>query len=920
MSRLKDIPALQRDGSNLSTVMQAVQEVIQTFRGYRGDKLDKALTLRDLSLAAQRGLMGGGSMDTGIIGGSTPALPVTGAYVIDPTPPPTPTGLAVNAAITSLFVSCDAPVYTQGHGHAVTVVYGAKWPTADLTQPTFSEAVELYRFQGTFSSYATDPATRWCIWIKWQSVDGFLSTDPAGGTNGVVATTGQDVALLLDALAGEITASELHAALGTRINLIDAPDTTAGSVNFRLSAEAATRASAIAAEAATRAAALLAEAGTRTTAVNDLQNQIDTVVAVAGGDLSSVIAVVQEEQTARAAADAAEAASRETLAVQLRGAYTGTDASATTTGLIYSERQARITATETEVSERNAAIVSNLASTEAMQKVLNDAMIAGLGVLGGAAATRTQAEQDARIASVTAETNARISAIDAEATARLALVAVVNANAAILTSEQTTRATDDSALGVRIDTVIATANTDRSTNSAAITAEQTARADADAAEAAARTTLQATVDGHTSAISTEATTRASQTGALFAQYTVKLDVDGKVSGYGLASTGPTGAGSTFEVRSNKFVIAAETGGAAGFVPFQVLTAPTVIDGVTLPAGAYATNAFIQNLQVTNGKIANLAVDDAKIASLSAAKITAGSIAVGQYIQGTGYVAGSAGWRINGDGTAELNNVVVRGTVYAAAGLIGGNTIDATSIHSGTTGYGTGSGFYLGSNGTMSLGTKLTWNGTVLAIDGTGTFSGALTAATIATASGKFSVSSGGILTAVDGNFSGAITGSTMVVGTGGFIRSGQTAYNTGVGWWLGDVAGTPKFSIGNPAGVRMLWDGTDLLINTPTFEAFSASVGGAMSVSVAYGLQTYGSRTVTPSGGKAPYTYVWISQQTGGGGRVYVGNSTSATVSLSGEADGSTISAVINCFVTDANGRLTMASFNLTATHGPSGV
>jgi hypothetical protein len=334
---------------------------------------------------------------------------------------------------------------------------------------------------------------------------------------------------------------------------------------------------------------------------------------------------------------------------------------------------------------------------------------------------------------------------------------------------------------------------------------------------------------------------------------------------------------------------------------------------------YINAAYIENGTITNAKIGNATIDDAKIANLSAAKLTVGDGTVGGNLKSSNYVAGSAGWIIRPDGYAEYSNVVVRGTVYATAGQIGGNTIDSTSIHSGTTGYGTGAGFYLGSDGRFSLSDKLTWNGTVLAIDGTGTFSGALTAATIATASGKFSVSSGGILTAVDGNFSGAITGSTMVVGTGGFIRSGQTAYNTGVGWWLGDVAGTPKFSIGNPAGVRMLWDGTDLLINTPTFEAFSASVGGAMSVSVAYGLQTYGSRTVTPSGGKAPYTYVWISQQTGGGGRVYVGNSTSATVSLSGEADGSTISAVINCFVTDANGRLTMASFNLTATHGPSG-
>jgi hypothetical protein len=126
--------------------------------------------------------------------------------------------------------------------------------------------------------------------------------------------------------------------------------------------------------------------------------------------------------------------------------------------------------------------------------------------------------------------------------------------------------------------------------------------------------------------------------------------------------------------------------------------------------------------------------------------------VGQYIQGTGYVAGSAGWRINGDGTAELNNVVVRGTVYATAGQIGGNTIDSTSIHSGTTGYGTGAGFYLGSDGRFSLSDKLTWNGSVLSINGGGTFSGALSAAT-----GTFA----GSLSAATGTFSGSLTASAI---------------------------------------------------------------------------------------------------------------------------------------------------------------
>lgn len=42
------------------------------------------------------------------------------------------------------------------------------------------------------------------------------------------------------------------------------------------------------------------------------------------------------------------------------------------------------------------------------------------------------------------------------------------------------------------------------------------------------------------------------------------------------------------------------------------------------------------------------------------------------------------------------------------------------------------------------------------------------------------------------------------------IRSGQTDYNTGVGWWLGLVLGIAKFSIGNPATNYLLWDGTSL--------------------------------------------------------------------------------------------------------------
>lgn len=51
------------------------------------------------------------------------------------------------------------------------------------------------------------------------------------------------------------------------------------------------------------------------------------------------------------------------------------------------------------------------------------------------------------------------------------------------------------------------------------------------------------------------------------------------------------------------------------------------------------------------------------------------------------------------------------------------------------------------------------------------------------------------------------------VSTTGSLRSGQTAYNTNVGWWLGYASGVPKFSIGDPNGAHLKWTGTQLVVN-----------------------------------------------------------------------------------------------------------
>lgn len=61
------------------------------------------------------------------------------------------------------------------------------------------------------------------------------------------------------------------------------------------------------------------------------------------------------------------------------------------------------------------------------------------------------------------------------------------------------------------------------------------------------------------------------------------------------------------------------------------------------------------------------------------RIEAGSLRVDSYVESANFVAGSSGWRIRGDGSAEFNGVVVRGTIVAHSGLIGGWTIQADRL-------------------------------------------------------------------------------------------------------------------------------------------------------------------------------------------------------------------------------------------------
>jgi hypothetical protein len=161
-----------------------------------------------------------------------------------------------------------------------------------------------------------------------------------------------------------------------------------------------------------------------------------------------------------------------------------------------------------------------------------------------------------------------------------------------------------------------------------------------------------------------------------------------------------------------------------------------------------------------------------------------------------------------------------------------------------------------------------------------------------------------------------------VISSSGSLKSGQTAYNTGTGFWIGMGSGTPKLSIGNPAGNNLRWDGAELLINAK-FDTYSASASGGSSSSVSNGaISGAFSSTATPSGGLASYTYNWtlaVDYPYITGEVAIEGGANSATVYLKSSGTNQYNDAYLTCYVTDSNGRVAMATKFVRINHGTPG-
>jgi len=226
------------------------------------------------------------------------------------------------------------------------------------------------------------------------------------------------------------------------------------------------------------------------------------------------------------------------------------------------------------------------------------------------------------------------------------------------------------------DTAQAQANTATSNAATAQSTANTAVSDA-AAAASTANTVQARLDtGDFAAVKEESSASASAVAGLSAEYSLKLDVNGYVSGYGTVNDGTS---SEFLIATDRFGIVAPTlnsdtepatkyngliwkntsastvagvlsgesrrwvvvGGAGswqpvgfGAMPFAVLTTSATINGVAFQPGVYIDGASIVEASIGTAQIGNAAVDSASIANGAIHDIHVGDLAASKITTGT----------------------------------------------------------------------------------------------------------------------------------------------------------------------------------------------------------------------------------------------------------------------------------------------
>jgi len=609
---IKNIPA--KTDPELRATLDSMKEAQEVRLGRRGDPRDRAITLREL-------------IDSGLAKelNSNPFDPNAGVPTLDFIPnvpggdlsiPPAPTGLEASGAFTEIIVSWNDAQYGN---HAYTEVWRSR--TDEIGGATLVTT--------TNSFIITDPVgynQEYYYWVRFVSTSNV--SGPFNKTNGVKATTLEDIAAVMEQLSEELSNLPGYTALTTLITNGDVA--TAATANL--------------------AARVIRSTSAPTTRA-DGSALVQSDVWIDTDDNNQMYIRNASNNGWEEARDGTLVTLVNSINTQ-QGTNTTNIASATsdiiTLTTANSSRASEITALESTINNSSTGLAAahSAISTETTTRATADTALAtDITNLTSTVGTNTSA--------IATEATTRANADTALSTLITNLTSTVSGNTSAISTEATTRANADSALSTLITNLTSTV----SGNTSAISTEATTRANADSANATSISNLSSTVGTTNSNVSTLQTSVSNLEGDADAMFVIQVatESNGSKSAAGMvigsnASSG-SGAQSYVQFQADKFAI---WSGSSSTAPFIVSGGVVYIDDARIKDGAITnarilngtiqsakigdgqivtakigdaqiTTAKIANLQVTNALIADATIDTAKIANLNAEKINAGLI-------------------------------------------------------------------------------------------------------------------------------------------------------------------------------------------------------------------------------------------------------------------------------------------------------
>ncbi|EPR0172389.1 phage tail tip fiber protein [Escherichia coli] len=376
--------------------------------------------------------------------------------------------------------------------------------------------------------------------------------------------------------------------------------------------------------------AIANETQARTEAISNVNASISTLEGSTTASVNRLDQAIADESAARAQAISGVNASISTLDSKVTSNITRIDKA------IADETQARTEA----ISGVNASISSLENKTDAsvsrLDKAIADETSARTEAISGVNASISTL--DSKVTSnvtridkaIADETKARTDAISS---LNSSLTSTINSKVSEVSTALSTHETSSAEKFSQISASFEAVNS-------SITEWSQTMTTADEALSTKIDQLTVTVNGNTTAIETTSKALTDFKGNVDASWSIKIATDNNGKKYATGmSLGLTGSGTNVQSQCiflvDRFVLMTAANGTYQ-TPFYVTN-----------GAMYVREAFIKDASITTAKIA-------------------------QQIQSTNFASGSAGWMINKNGSAQFNNVTVRGTVYATSGEFSGN--------------------------------------------------------------------------------------------------------------------------------------------------------------------------------------------------------------------------------------------------------